>query len=305
MAKKAKLEDIQSGIKCVDQLHTKNASIYNGDSTEIIKMIPDESIDLAVFSPPFFSLYTYSNSDRDMGNSRGTDEFLEHYKFLAKEQFRIHRSGRVMCVHCMDVPALKSKDGYIGMKDFPGDLVRLYESVGFVYDNRVTIWKDPVTAMQRTKSIRLLHKQIKKDSTISGWGAPDYVLKFKKPGENYDPIEHTNENFPVDLWQKYASPVWMDIKQGDTLNRSGAKEDKDNSHIAPLQLGVIERLLHLWSKEGDVVFTPFLGIGSEVYEAVKMGRKGIGIELKKSYFEQACKNVQNAELSLNSSLFED
>lgn len=282
-------------VKINDQYNTERYSLLCADTTEAIKLIPDESVGLSVFSPPFSSLYTYSNSDRDLGNSRNDEEFYTHFEFIAKDLYRILMPGRIMAVHCMQIPAMKERDGYIGIKDFRGDLIRLFERCGFIYHSEVTVWKNPVTEMQRTKALGLLHKQIKKDSAKSRMGLPDYVIIMRKDGENPEPIEHTNENYPVDEWQNVASPVWMDINQSDTLNRMFADEESER-HICPLQLPVIERLVKLYSNEDDVVFTPFMGIGSEVYQAVKMNRKGIGIELKREYYEQAKKNLDSLEM---------
>jgi DNA modification methylase len=262
-------------------------------------MFPDNSVGLSVYSPPFASLYTYSNSDRDLGNSRSDDEFFTHFEFIAKELYRILMPGRIMAVHCMQIPAMKERDGYIGLKDFRGDLIRLFQKCGFIFHSEVTIYKSPVVEMQRTKALGLLHKQLKKDSSRTRMVLPDYVIFMRKDGDNPEPIEHTNETFPVELWQdyadpawqEYAAPVWWDINQSDTLNRMFADEESER-HICPLQLPVIERCVKLYSNEGDTVFTPFMGIGSEVYQAVKMGRKGVGIELKKEYYEQAKKNLQ-------------
>ena len=286
-------------MNVIDQYSTDRYTLINGDTTEIIKGIPDDSIGLSIYSPPFSSLYTYSNSDRDLGNSRNDEEFFTHFAFIVKELYRIMKGGRIMAVHCMNLPTSKERDGYIGIRDFRGDLIRLFQDSGFIYQAEVCIWKNPVTAMQRTKALGLLHKQLKKDSCLSRMGIPDYVIFMRKPGENLERVTHTNENFPVDLWQDYASPiwdeyntpVWWDINQSNTLNRMFSDEESER-HICPLQLDVIERCIKMYSNEGDTVFTPFLGIGSEVYQAVKMGRKGIGIELKREYFEQAKKNLQ-------------
>ncbi len=284
--------------KIIDQYSTDRYSLINGDTTEIIKDIPDNSVGLEVYSPPFSSLYTYSNSDRDLGNSRDDEEFFTHFRFIAVELFRILMPGRIMAVHCMNVPTSKERDGFIGMRDFRGDLIKLFQECGFIYHAEVCIWKNPVTAMQRTKALGLLHKQLKKDSCMSRMGIPDYIVFMRKPGDNPERVTHTNESFPVALWQDYASPiwdeynspVWWDINQSNTLNRIFSDEESER-HICPLQLDVIERVVKMYSNEGDTVFTPFLGIGSEVYQSVKMGRKGIGIELKKEYFEQAKKNL--------------
>ena len=306
-------------MKVIDQYSTERYTIINADTTEAIKAVPDESVGLIVYSPPFSSLYTYSNSDRDLGNSRNDEEFFTHFEFIVEDLYRILKPGRIMAVHCMQIPAMKERDGYIGIKDFRGDLIRMFQKNGFIYHSEVTVWKDPVVEMQRTKALGLLHKQIKKDSSKSRMGLPDYIVIMRKPGENDDPISHTNETFPVGEWQQVASPVWEvypsdvwwktkdnpekiyphpvwdDINQSDTLNRmfSDAESEK---HIAPLQLGVIERIVKLYSNEDDVVFTPFMGIGSEVYQAVKMNRKGIGIELKREYFLQAKKNMENLNI---------
>lgn len=269
-------------------------AIYNADSVELTKNIPDNSIHYTLFSPPFASLYTYSNSDRDMGNCKGDDEFIQHFKFLAQELYRITMPGRLLSFHCMDLPLLKSKDGVIGLKDFPAILRQIFEDCGFIYHSKVTIWKNPVTEMQRTKALGLLHKQIRKDSSMSRQGIPDYIVTMRKPGENPEMIPHTHENFPVNVWQQYASPVWMDIRQSDTLQRTSARTEKDEKHICPLQLEVIQRCIELWTNPNDIVFDPFAGIGSTPYIAVRMGRRGIGCELKESYYEQAKANLEVA-----------
>lgn len=266
-----------------------------GDNVEQIKTVDDNSIGYTIFSPPFSSLYTYSNSERDMGNCRTDQEFFDHFNFLAPELFRTLKPGRLMSVHCMNLPTSKQNHGYIGIRDFRGDLIRIFQTAGFIYHSEVVIWKDPVTAMQRTKALGLLWKQIKKDSTMCRQGIPDYLVTFRKPGENDDRVEHTAEEFPVEMWQRYASPVWMDINASETLQKESAREDEDERHIAPLQLEVIRRGLELWTKPGDVVLSPFAGIGSEGFEAVKAGRRFIGMELKESYYKQACKNLKRAE----------
>jgi len=272
--------------------------IKRGDSVQLINELENDSIGFSVFSPPFAELYTYSSHLEDMGNSKDYNEFLTQFGFLIDGLYRKMKSGRNVAVHCMDLPIQKGKEGFIGLRDFSGMILRAFENAGFVYHSRVTIWKDPVVEMQRTKALGLLHKQVKKDSTMSRVGIPDYVLIFRKDGERVDPV--TNTDIPVDLWQKYASPVWMDIDYGNTLQgyRNG-RDDKDEKHICPLQLDTIERLIHLYSNKGDTVFTPFMGIGSEVYQAVKMGRKGIGFELKESYFDLAKKNLASAVTEKN------
>jgi len=274
--------------------------IKRGDCVQLITELENESVGLSVFSPPFAELYTYSSHLEDMGNSKNYTEFLTQFGFLIKELHRVLIGGRNVAVHCMDLPIQKGKEGYIGLRDFSGMILQAFQSCGFIYHSRVTIWKDPVIEMQRTKAKGLLHKQVKKDSTQVRVGIPDYVMIFRKEGEGKDPV--TNTDLPVDLWQKYASPVWMDIDYGNTLQgfRNG-REENDEKHICPLQLDTIERLIHLYSNEGDTIFTPFMGIGSEVYQAVKMNRKGIGFELKESYFDLAKANVKMAVLAKSQS----
>jgi len=266
-------------------------SIKRGDCVQLIREVENESIGLSVFSPPFAELYTYSDHLEDMGNSKDYKEFLTQFSFLVRELHRVMMQGRNVAVHCMDLPIQKGKEGFIGLRDFSGMILKVFEEVGFIYASRVTIWKDPVVEMQRTKALGLLHKQVKKDSTMSRVGIPDYVMIFRKDGDRTNPV--TNKDMPVDVWQKYASPVWMDIDQGDTLQgfRNG-RDEKDEKHICPLQLGVIERLVLLYTNPGDTVLTPFMGIGSEIYQAVKLGRKGVGFELKESYYELAAKNLR-------------
>jgi DNA modification methylase len=265
--------------------------IQHGDCVKLIKNIPDESVGFSVFSPPFSELYVYSDELEDMGNSKDYKEFMIAFGFLVKELYRVMWSGRNVAVHCMDLPIQKGKEGYIGLRDFSGLILDAFNQAGFIYHSRVTIWKDPVVEMQRTKALGLLHKQVKKDSSMSRVGIPDYLMVFRKPGEHHHPVKCT---INVDTWQKWASPVWMDINYTNTLNGTQAREERDEKHIAPLQLETIERAIGLWSNEGDTVLTPFMGIGSEVYQAVKMNRKGIGFELKESYFNQAVKNCLSA-----------
>jgi predicted methyltransferase len=277
-------------VKCEDYF------IKRGDCVQLIKEVDSESIGFSVFSPPFAELYTYSSHLEDMGNSKDYNEFLFQFSFLVKELYRVMKQGRNVAVHCMDLPIQKGREGFIGLRDFSGMILRAFEDAGFIYHSRVTIWKDPVVEMQRTKALGLLHKQVKKDSTMSRVGIPDYIMIFRKDGERTDPV--TNTDIPVDLWQKYASPVWMDIDYGNTLQgyRDG-RDDNDEKHICPLQLETIERLIHLYSNKGDKVLTPFMGIGSEVYQAVKMGRYGIGFELKESYFDLAKSNMASCVIS--------
>lgn len=282
----------------INQAFGTNYALYHGDCVETVAGIPDNSIDYIIFSPPFASLYTYSNSERDMGNARTYDEFTKHYMYLSKELYRILKPGRLMSFHCMNLPTTKQHHGYIGIQDFRGDLIRLHQEDDFIYHSEVCIWKDPVVAMQRTKALGLLYKQLKKDSAMSRQGIPDYLVTMRKPGENPDPVTKSPDEFPVDLWQRYASPVWMDINPSNTLQYTSAREDKDEKHICPLQLDVIERAVQLWTNPGDTVFSPFGGIGSEPYTAVKLGRKGVAVELKQSYYEQAVRNLQALEDSM-------
>lgn len=315
------------GIKTIDQVVTDDYAIYQGDSCEIIRGIPGDSIDFGVHSPPFEGLYKFSNYDRDISNNEG-GSFWEHYGFLISELLRVTKPGRLHSVHCMQLPSSKGRHGFIGVRDFRGDIIRAYQDAGWYFHSEVCVWKDPVVAQQRTKSLRLLHKQIEKDSSMSGQGLADYVVTFRKPGENEEPIaggftqyvgtgldisreayaEHAAAThaegrtaWPYEkwasilVWQRYASPVWSDIDPTRTLQYRGGRDEKDEQHISPLQLDVIERCIDLWSAKGDVVLTPFLGIGSEVYSAVKMGRKGVGIELKPSYFRQAVKNLSTVK----------
>ncbi len=281
-------------MKVIDQTIGDRFALYNADTTEAIKGIPDESVHYSIFSPPFESLFTYSASPRDLGNSSG-DEFSEHFAFMIPELLRITKPGRLLSFHCMLLPTSKTMHGVIGLRDFRGELIRAFVNSGWTHHSEVVIWKDPVTAMQRTKALGLLHKQLKKDSCRSRQGIPDYLITMRKPGDNDEPVSHTPEDFPVQLWQRYASPVWMDINQTDTLQYRSAREDKDERHICPLQLGVIQRALKLWTNPNDVVFSPFAGIGSEGYVSLKEGRRFVGCELKRSYYEQAARNLQEAE----------
>ena len=318
-------------MQCIEQTIADRYALYCGDSAEVLKDIPSDSIHYSIFSPPFASLYTYSNSDRDLGNCRSNAEFFKHFRFIAAELFRTLVPGRCMSVHCMDIPAMKERDGYIGLIDFPGELIRMFESLGFIYHSRVAIWKDPLVEATRTKAIGLMHKQLCKDSAMCRNGLPDYLLTFRKPGENPQPVAHPDglDSFagedeprapkraevlrsrdaindhhsqiqtqdPVyshQVWRRYASPVWMDIRQSNTLNARAARDDKDERHICPLQLDVIERALTLYTNPGDTVLSPFAGIGSEIYQALVMGRRGIGVELKESYYRQAVKNCAGA-----------
>ncbi|MBR2804219.1 MAG: hypothetical protein IKE20_03625, partial [Eggerthellaceae bacterium] len=290
----SKMTDRDASAYIEDDRHGEGWTMMLGDCVERIKEVESDSVGMSVFSPPFASLYTYSNSDRDMGNSKTDEEFATHFRYLVDELYRVLMPGRLVSFHCMNLPTSKERDGFIGIKDFRGELIRMFQDAGFIYHSEVTIWKDPVTAMQRTKAIGLLNKQKNKDSTISRQGIPDYLVTMRKPGDNPEPVTHTNDDFPISVWQKYASPVWMDINPSNTLQYRAARENSDERHICPLQLDVIERAIKLWSNPGDTVLSPFGGIGSEGYVAIKDGRKFIGIELKKSYFDLACKNLNAA-----------
>jgi len=315
----------------IDQVVTDRYALYNGDSTDVMKNFPDNSIDLSVYSVPFNSLYTYSNSDRDLGNCKSPEEFYDHLGYIVAEIFRTTKPGRISACHCMNIPAMKERDGYIGLKDFRGDLIRLFQKHGFIFHSEHCIWKDPLLEAVRTKALGLMHKQLCKDSTMSRAGIPDYLLGFRKPGGNDEVVSHPEgltefygENEPADdvgdmdndsqwgaiareinppkkkilpheRWRRYASPVWMDIKMTNTLQYMSARSSEDEKHICPLSLDVSRRAIQLWSNPGETVLTPFMGIGSEVYSAVELGRMGLGIELKESYFRQAIKNIKTLD----------
>lgn len=278
-------------------------ALYNSDCVDGWKSLPDNSMDFSVYSPPFESLYVFSNSERDMGNSASSDDFWQHYRYLIAEMYRVMKPGRLIAIHCMNLPTSKARDGFIGIKDFRGEIIRAHQAAGFIYHSEVCIWKDPVVAMQRTKALGLLYKQLKKDSAMSRQGIADYLIVVRKPGENPDPVTHTEDDFHVDKWQQYASPVWMDIKQTRTLQYMSARESDDERHISPLQLDVIERAIDLWTNPGDLVGTPFLGIGSEAYVALQMGRRAFGTELKGSYFDLAVRNCRDALCDTQNDLF--
>jgi len=294
---------------CIENKVTNEYAIYRGDCVEVISEMPESSIDFSVFSPPFAELYSYSDDAKDMGNSASYDEFFKHFGFLIRQLRRVIRRGRLVSVHCIDIPAMKERDGYIGLKDFPGDIIRSFMAEGFIYHSRHTIWKDPLTEATRTKALGLMHKQLCKDSSMCRSGLPDYLITFRNGDGNEIPIAHkdglTEYHGAKDpggkgikrshnIWRAYASPVWMDIRQSETLNKIAARDEKDQKHICPLQLDVIHRAMALWSNEGEVVLTPFGGIGSEAYAAIIDNRMPVLVELKKSYFDQAKKNCQSA-----------
>lgn len=279
-------------MSCIEQVITDRYAAYHGDCVEVLRGIPDQSVGYSIFSPPFASLFTYSNSPRDMGNVRNDEEFFAHFNYLLAELRRVMMPGRDISFHCMDMPASKERDGYIGLKDFPGDLLRAFQRHGFIFHSKVTIWKDPVTAMQRTKALGLLHKSVRENAAMCRQGIPDYLITVRTPGEQAQRVTHND--YPVDQWQKVASPVWMDINPSDTLQYRSAREHDDERHICPLQLEVIRRGITLWTNPGDIVLSPFMGIGSEGFVALELGRKFVGVELKKSYFDQAVKNLDAA-----------
>jgi DNA modification methylase len=303
--------------KVIAQKITDNWSMYHGDCIMAIKGIPDESIHYSIFSPPFLSLYVYSDSLSDMGNSKTDNEFYSHFSYLIPELFRVLKTGRLVSVHCSVISTTLQHEGVMGLKDFPGEIVRLFQKFGFIYHSKVVVWKDPLLMAVRTKKLSLAHKQISKDSTRCAQGFMDEVLTFRKPGDNLEPVAHGSgfkeyigdrqepqqekledpriNKYSHEVWQRYASPVWFDIDQTDTLNVASARSDKDERHICPLQLQVISRCLELWTNPGDIVFSPFAGIGSEGYESVKRGRKFIGVELKESYYLSALRNLKIAE----------
>jgi len=290
------------------EIKTKQYHVINGDCVQESKKLKDNEADLIVFSPPFAELYVYSDKEEDMGNVSDYEQFKEHFKYLIPELKRVLKPGRICAIHCMDLPIQKGKEGFIGLRDFSGMLIEWFTELGFIYHARTTIWKNPVTEMQRTKALGLLHKTIKKDSSMSRVGIPDYILFFRNDGNNENPITHQDKDpnqlnyLPVALWQKYASPVWMDIDYGRTLQYRSGRDGNDEKHICPLQLDTIERIIHLYSNEGDTVFSPFGGIGSEGFQAIKMNRKSISIELKESYFKLNAKNHQDCVTEKESTL---
>lgn len=279
-------------VKCINSDQGDGWAAYHGDCVEVLKQLPDECIDFSVYSPPFGNLFVYSDSAADMGNCANDDEFIEQYSYLIREKLRLTKPGRISAVHCSDLPLTKWRDGAIGIKDFSGQIIAAHEAEGWILHSRRTIWKCPVTEMTRTKHVGLLYKQLRKDSIKSRGGMPDYLMTFVKPGENADPIAHTPEDFPLDQWREWASPVWETINQSNVLNVKMARDGKDERHLCPLQLDVIQRACVMWSNPGDTVLSPFMGIGSEGFGALKIGRKFVGVELKESYFRVAVDNLR-------------
>lgn len=295
-------------MNILNQAQGENWTLANGDCIEVLNSLPENSIHLSIFSPPYASLYTYSNSDRDLGNSVNDDQFYEHFAHVVAGLHRVTKPGRIVCVDVMNIPAMKERDGYIGLKDFRGDVIRAFQKAGFIFHSEHCAWKDPLIEATRTKALGLMHKQLCKDSTRSRAGIPQYLLAFRKDGENHEPVAHIDgltefcgENPPIhgnlshERWRRYASPVWMDINFSNTLNAKAARDNEDERHVCPMALDLIERAIQLWSNPGDVVFDPFSGVGSTGYQAIKMGRKFVGSELKQSYFAQACKNIESAK----------
>ncbi len=280
-------------MNCLDQDVTDRWALYHGDCVEVLQGLPSRSMDYSIFSPPFASLYTYSNSPRDMGNCKNHKEFFEQFDFFVAQMLRVMKPGRNVSFHCMLMPTSKERDGYIGLRDFRGELIRAFQAHGFIYASEVCIWKDPVTAMQRTKALGLLHKTVRGNASMSRQGIPDYLVTMRAPGDVEERVTH-GEDYPVNKWQQVASPVWMDIDPGDTLQFRSAREHDDERHICPLQLEVIRRGVDLWTNPNDVVLSPFAGIASEGYVAIEMGRRFVGVELKASYYEQAKQNLRNA-----------
>ena len=281
-------------MNCLHQTIGENFAMYHGDCVEVLKGLPSKSVHYSIFSPPFASLYTYSNSPRDMGNCRSNEEFFEHFGYLVDELSRVMHPGRNVSFHCMLFPASKERDGFIGLKDFRGDLIRAFQKKGFIFHAETVIWKDPVTQMQRTKALGLLHKSVRENASMCRQGIPDYLITMRTPGDVAERVKHTADDYPVSKWQQVASPVWMDIDPSDTLQYASAREHDDERHICPLQLEVIRRGVELWTNPGDIVLSPFAGIGSEGYVTLQMGRRFVGVELKESYYKQAARNLAMA-----------
>ena len=282
-------------MNVLEQTIGDDFALYHGDCVDVLKGLPAQSIGYSIFSPPFLSLYTYSNSPRDMGNCRTDAEFFEHFGYLIDELIRVMQPGRDVSFHCMLMPTSKERDGYIGLRDFRGDLIRAFQARGFIFHSEVVIWKDPVTSMQRTKALGLLHKTVRGNASMSRQGIPDYLVTMRAPGDPISRVQHDADDYPVSKWQNVASPVWMDINPSETLQYRSAREHDDERHIAPLQLEVIRRGIELWTNPGDIVLSPFAGIGSEGFVALQMGRKFIGAELKASYYQQAARNLAAAK----------
>ena len=310
-----------SSSEVIDTASGRDWTLYHGDCIDVARGLPDNSLHYSIYSPPFQSLYTFSDDPRDLSNCADDATFWTHYRFLIAEMARALMPGRMVSIHCMQLPTSKLRDGFIGLRDFRGQIIAAHEEAGLLYHSEVLIRKDPVAAMQRTKAIGLLHKQIVKDSALSRMAVADYIVTMRKPGDNPEPVagafmeyfgsdpampaedpghgaSHIASSYSVKVWQRYAESVWMDINQSDVLSRTAARAEADERHISPLQLTPIRRCIQLWTMPGDVVFSPFAGIGSELYVAIQQGRRALGAELKASYYHQAVTNLRQAESSL-------
>ena len=296
-------------IDCLDSASGSTWQMYHGDCVEVVPQLPDNSVDLLLYSPPFANVYTYSDSNRDMGNVADEAAFCESYRHLARELYRVLRPGRVAVVHCKQTIRYMGSHGRAGWHDFRGDLIRAHEAEGWQYASEFVLWTDPVIEQRKTNNMRLLYKQLRKDSTFSGAGMPEYLLIFRKwaltdtDKAMVRPVQHTHESFRLTQWQKWASPIWMDVNHTDTLNVRAAREDADEKHMCPLSLDVIRRACTLYSNRDDVVLSPFAGVGSEGVGTLALGRRFLGVELKASYFRQACANLTEAARDDQLSLF--
>lgn len=285
-------------IRCLNEHHGDSFVAYHGDCVDVVRQLPDNSIGFSVYSPPFSGLYIYNDSEADMGNSSNDDEFMEHYAYLAKELYRVMRPGRIVAVHCKDLVFYKNQRGKAGLRDFPGMLIRAHEDEGFTFHSRVTVWRDPVREMTKTKAHGLLYKQLRADSSFSRQGLPEYILAFRKwaaedDSEDVSPVTKTSADFPLPWWQETASPVWMNTRETDVLNAH--RDPADEKHICPMPLDLTTRATALWSNPGDTVLSPFMGIGSEGFVALKNRRRFVGVELKETYWRQACRHLAGAE----------
>lgn len=281
-------------IRCLNAHEGRNFAAYQGDCVDIARQLPDNSVGLSVYSPPFSGLYIYNDSEADMGNSASDEEFFEHYSYLLPELYRITIPGRLVAVHCKDLVYYKTQRGTAGLRDFPGDLIRAHTAAGFDFHSRITIWRCPVREMTKTKAHGLLYKQLRADSSFSRQGLPEYFVVFRKwakEGEEPRPVKHTPEDFPLPQWQEWASPVWMNTRETDVLNTAAAKAPGDEKHICPMPLDITERVVTMWSNPGDVVFSPFMGIGSEGVVSLKLNRRFVGVDLKETYWRQACRHL--------------
>lgn len=291
-------------VRCLNEAHGDRWSAYHADCVDLVRQLPDGSVDLSVYSPPFAGLYIYNDSVADMGNCASDDEFLRHYGYLASELYRVTRPGRLVAVHCKDLvyyrTQMRGGKATAGIRDFPGALIRAHEAAGFDFHSRITIWRCPVREMTKTKAHGLLYKQLRGDASFSRQGLPEYFVIFRKwaaEGEEVRPVTHTFESFPLPQWQEWASPVWMSTRETDVLNVDAARAPGDERHICPMPLDLTERVVTMWSNPNDVVLSPFMGIGSEGVVALRLRRRFIGVELKDSYFRQAARYLDQADRS--------